>query len=231
MGGRAIIGMTSLVLVVGLLVNRFGRCFDKRPFSCCCRDRLDLRRAEERSSIAHSVALAAVDKVNREKRLAAVPDLISSIPPACPRFDLFCDPGGLLGLLDPLRVDRLCLFCRPRSVQRLSEADLQLAEDGPRAGHDRFQIVPHLYVPPICFVGPGRVCVGNRSGYLRKRFPVPIELKRWRRLACSVSLIGITSMSAALCGWFRAASLVPCDINIALFAQIYNSQNKQYLRK
>ena len=52
-----------------------------------------------------------------EQGFAAMNDLKSGISPPAPRLDLFRDSCGLLGILDPLCIDRRGLGCLPCSVQ------------------------------------------------------------------------------------------------------------------
>ncbi len=105
------------------------------------RDGLDLRGTEEGSAVDGVVALAGVDQVDGEESLAAVLDLVASVPPSGPGIDGLGHIGGGLGGLDALGVHRLGLLAEPGAVESFGEGDRRLAEDPPGSGHDGFQIV------------------------------------------------------------------------------------------
>lgn len=117
--------------------------------------RLHLRCTKERCPVGLAVSLAAVDKHRLKQGLCAVLYHVPGGLPACPSVHRLGDPGGLLGFLDALGVDRGSLCAVSCPVQGFGKAAHALAVQLPRLVHDLGEIVLlHTVLALLCGSAP-----------------------------------------------------------------------------
>lgn len=176
-----------------------------------CRDRLNLRRAEESRLICCAVSLCAPDQRAAEKRLAAVDDLIAQLAPPAPCVCLFRHPCGGFGALDGRGVDRLGLGRQPRTMQTLRKGKPAFSVQLPRPEHDFSQIEFHVKPSRLLFcreLAAGGVKLISRT-VSRFAYPVPLL----RRVLVSLSVL---------------RPLSPCPLTLAIIARCATSCKMEY---